>query len=125
MVGHQHAFARREGRIVAEGRDIGTVVFPDARVKIYLDARPEDRALRRHAEERAAGGGDGPEAVERVRRGIAERDRLDASRPVAPLRPAPEAWRLDTSGMTLDEVFAAVRSHVRSRIHPESGPARV
>jgi UDP-arabinose 4-epimerase len=121
MVVHQHAFARREGRIVAEGRDIGSVVFPEAEVKIYLDARPEDRARRRLGQERPGAAETEPGAVEEVLQGISERDRLDRTRSVAPLRPAPDAWRLDTSGMTLEQVFAAVRSHVRSRIHPESG----
>jgi cytidylate kinase len=118
MVGHQRRFAARHGRVVAEGRDIGTVVFPDAAVKVWLDADPGERARRRLREERPGGRDPGtdPEAVERVQAALERRDRLDRTREVAPLEPARDAWRLDTTGMTLAEVFEAVRSHVRSRI---------
>lgn len=115
MVTHQRRFAALNGRIVAEGRDIGTVVFEDADLKIYLDADTGERAERRLAQlGEAAEGRD----VAAVQAGIEERDRLDSTRAVAPLKAAADAWRLDTSKMTLDEVFEAVRSRVPSAIRP-------
>jgi len=115
MVAHQRRFAALNPRVVAEGRDIGTVVFPDAEVKIYLDADTGERARRRlRQEDEVEAGAD--EAS--VRAGIEARDRRDRSREVAPLRIAPDAWRLDTSDMTLDEVFSAVRERVTSAIRP-------
>jgi cytidylate kinase len=116
MVGHQRRFADRNGRVVAEGRDIGTVVFPDARVKIYLDADPSERARRRLVQ--TSGDGGPAEELGDMRARIEERDRLDSSRAVAPLRRAPGAWVLDTTPWTLDEVFDRVRAHVRSVVRP-------
>jgi cytidylate kinase len=118
MVGHQRRFAERNRRIVAEGRDIGTVVFPDARAKIFLDAAVPERARRRLEETARArsAGDDAPADVEGMRSRIEERDRLDSGRAVAPLRRAQDAWYLDTTPLTLDEVFDRVRSHVRSVI---------
>lgn len=116
MVRHQRAFARRYERVVAEGRDMGTVVFPDGEVKIYLDADPRERIRRRVDQVRAEPTPD-PEAVQdeaEIGRGLERRDRIDSTRAVAPLKPAPDAWRLDTTDMTLDEVIAAVRAKVRS-----------
>ena len=84
--------------IVMEGRDIGTNVFPDAAVKIYLTARPEVRAARRAAELRAQG--DEVDEAE-VLSALLERDRRDSTRAVAPLRKAADAVELDTSDMTL------------------------
>ena len=115
MVAHQRRFAAQNPRVVAEGRDMGTVVFPDADVKIYLDADTGERARRRLRQEgEVAEGAD--EAS--VRAGIEARDQHDQSREVAPLRVAEDAWTLDTSQMTLDEVFAAVRERVTSAIRP-------
>jgi CMP/dCMP kinase len=101
--------------IVMEGRDIGTNVFPDAAVKVYLTARPDVRAARRAAELRAEG-----EQVDdaQVLAALLERDRRDSTRAVAPLRKAADAVELDTSGMTLDEVVAAVAGLVRERSGP-------
>lgn len=110
VVDYQRRFAAREGRVVAEGRDTGTVVFPDAVVKVFLDGDPEVRARRRLAQD---GGG---ATLEPVLEAMRERDRLDRTRAVSPLTCAPDAWRLDTTDMTLDQVTQAVRSHVRSRI---------
>jgi cytidylate kinase len=101
--------------VVMEGRDIGTNVFPDAAVKVFLTARPEVRAARRCAELRAAGQ-DVDEAE--VLAALAERDRRDSERPVAPLRRAADAVELDTSPLTLDEVVDAVVAIVRSRVAP-------
>lgn len=115
MVAHQRRFAQGNPRVVAEGRDMGTVVFPDAELKIYLDAQPQERARRRMAQvEEVAAGAD----QEAVRAGLEARDRLDSTREVAPLQQAADAWRLDTTGMTLDEVVEAVGARVRSAIRP-------
>ena len=91
--------------IVMEGRDIGTNVFPDAEVKVYLTARPEVRAARRAAELRAKG-----EEVDdaTVLAALEERDARDSTRAVAPLRKAADAVEVDTSDLTLDEVVDAV-----------------
>ena len=96
--------------IVMEGRDIGTVVFPDAAIKVYLTARPDVRAARRAAELRAKG--DEVDEAE-VLAALLERDRRDSTRSVAPLRKAADAVELDTSAMTLDEVVAAVADIAR------------
>ena len=99
--------------IVMEGRDIGTNVFPDAAVKVFLTARPEVRAARRAAELREAGDDvdDG-----QVLAALLERDRRDSTRVVAPLRVAADAIELDTSGMTLDDVVDAIVGLVRSKV---------
>ena len=101
--------------IVMEGRDIGTNVFPDAAVKVYLTARPDVRAARRAAELRAKG----DEVDEaQVLAALLERDRRDSTRAVAPLRRAADAVELDTSGMTLDEVIEAVAGIARRQVGP-------
>ena len=97
-----------EGPAVMEGRDIGTVVFPEARVKIFLDASAEARAGRRAAELGAP--------VEQVARELAGRDTRDRSRAEAPLVQAPDAEYVDTTGMTAVEVEEAVLKIVRRRI---------
>jgi cytidylate kinase len=98
--------------IVMEGRDIGTNVFPDAGVKVFLTARPEVRAARRAAELQANG-----EDVdeEEVLDALVERDRRDSEREVAPLRKAPDAVEIDTSELTLGEVVDAVVAIVLER----------
>jgi cytidylate kinase len=100
----QRDFARR-GALVAEGRDMGTVVFPQARVKVFLVADPEVRARRRHRELLQAGR---EVSFEQVLSEQLERDEADSGRAVAPLRPAPDARSIDTSAMSIDEVVAAV-----------------
>ena len=91
------------GGVVLDGRDIATAVFPDAEVKIYVDADPAVRARRRHAELRAAGQDADLAAVERD---VRERDWNDSNRADSPLTRAPEAVLLDTTGLSLDEVVA-------------------
>lgn len=103
-----------EGRAILEGRDIGTVVFPDADVKFFLTATVEERAKRRLIELEATGV-DAP-SFEEVRRQIAERDHNDSTRAIAPLRRAEDAVEIDTSRMTLDEVVAKMEETVRSRL---------
>jgi cytidylate kinase len=93
--------------VVMEGRDIGTVVFPDAQIKIYLDADPEIRAGRRAKETGAA--------VDRVAQEIAERDRRDRSRTEAPLTQAPDADYIDSSGLTPEQVEEAILKIIRQR----------
>ena len=101
--------------IVMEGRDIGTNVFPDAAVKIYLTARPEVRAARRAAELREQG-----EHVDdaRVLAALQERDRRDSTRALAPLRKAGDAVELDTTGLTLEEVVEVVVGIAHRQVGP-------
>ena len=100
----QQAMGAR-GRLVAEGRDTGTVVFPGAAWKIYLDATPEERARRRIKQLRERG-----EAVDEaeVLAQIIRRDRDDSERTIAPLRAAPDAVRIDSTGLRVDEVVERV-----------------
>jgi len=95
LVRRQRAWAATHGGGVVEGRDIGSVVFPGAQVKVYLTASPEERARRRHDE--------APE-------GVARRDRIDSTREASPLREAPDAHRLDTTGRTVQDVVEEVLS---------------
>ena len=100
------------GGVVMEGRDIGTVVFPDARVKLYLTADPATRAAQRAAELRAAAATVDEAALARE---LAERDRRDAGRAHSPLRPAADAVVLDTTALTLEDVVEAMERVVRER----------
>jgi CMP/dCMP kinase len=104
-----------EGRVVLEGRDIGTVVFPDAELKVFLTASDEARAKRRHAE-LGASGHDAPYA--QVLADIRERDRRDSERDVAPLRPADDAVVLDTSDVGLEAVVDRLEALVNERRAP-------
>lgn len=93
--------------VVMEGRDIGTVVFPEATVKIFLDALPEERATRRATESRL------PTDV--VEQQIRERDQRDRGRAQSPLIQAPDAVYVDTTGLTIEEVEAAILKIIRDR----------
>jgi cytidylate kinase len=97
MVRRQREWAHKRGGGVMEGRDIGTVVFPDAVLKVYLTARPDVRAERRAAE---VSGLD----YETVAADLARRDAFDSGRDASPLRQAPDAFELDTSDLTIDEI---------------------
>jgi CMP/dCMP kinase len=101
-----------DGGVVLEGRDTGTVVCPDAEVKFYLDAALEERARRRQVELRARGVELGPEAA---RRDIAARDTQDSSRALAPLRKAPDAIEVDSTGLSVDQVVAIMAEAVDRR----------
>lgn len=105
---------RARGPVVAEGRDLGTVVFPDAEVKVYLDAAPAIRAQRRHQELVRRGI---PAPIDEVASDLARRDQRDLSRADSPLAVADDATRLDTSGMTVEaqvaEVVRLARAHPR------------
>ncbi len=109
----QKDFARREGGAVLDGRDIGTVVCPDAEAKLFVTASAEARAGRRHAEHLAAG-----EAVafEGVLAEVRARDERDSGRAHAPLRAAEDAVVLDTSGLDVEEAVAAALAVVRARL---------
>lgn len=111
MVARQQVLGA-EGRIVMEGRDIGTVVFPDAEVKVFLEASLEARARRRHAELRVRGV---EVDLEEVRRQEAERDARDETRSHSPLRPAQDAVILDTTTQTPDQVIATIVRLVQER----------
>lgn len=95
----------RDGGIVMEGRDIGTVVFPDADVKVFLDASVEERARRRHAELRARGV---EIDLQSVRRTEEKRDRRDATRQHSPLHPAPDAVIIDSTNRSVEDTVAMV-----------------
>ena len=99
----QRAMAEGKG-VVMDGRDIGTHVLPDAELKVFLTASPRERALRRY---RQLGEGAGV-SLEQLEREMAERDRLDEGREIAPLLRAPDARFLDTTGMGIDEVVARI-----------------
>jgi cytidylate kinase len=110
LVRSQRAFAA-DYDTVTEGRDQGTVVFPDALVKFFLTASPEERARRRHAELCAAVADVPSEAA--ILAAIRRRDAQDEARAIAPLRPADDAILVDTTGLALDEVVAFLLDAVR------------
>jgi cytidylate kinase len=103
--------AGRQGGVVLEGRDIGTVVFPDAEAKLFLTASVEERARRRFEQLKLAGE---PADLEAVKRDVVERDRRDSTRPIAPLRQAEDAVVVDSSDLGIEEVVARIVSHVRA-----------
>jgi cytidylate kinase len=107
----QRAIGRR-GSVVAEGRDIGTVVFPDADVKVFLDASTQERGRRRYQELRAAGRA--VELDETVRE-MAERDKRDSERDLAPLLQAGDAVRIDSSSYDAEQVAAMVLELVKKK----------
>ena len=107
----QRGFRRPPG-LVADGRDMGTVVFPDALVKVYLTATVQARAERRHKQLMAKGV---DVNVCNVLREVAERDQRDRERAVAPMRPAGDSVRVDTTGVGLEEVVAQVLGVFRRR----------
>jgi cytidylate kinase len=94
--------ARGQGGAVIEGRDIGTVVLPDAELKVYLSAAPEERARRRASQTGREG------ELDRIAAAIARRDRQDSEREASPLKPAADAVVLDTTSLTLEQVITEV-----------------
>jgi cytidylate kinase len=94
--------ARAKGGAVVEGRDIGTVVLPDAELKVYLSAAPEERARRRAYQTGRE------EELDRIRAALARRDRQDSEREISPLKPASDAVVLDTTSLSLEEVISRV-----------------
>lgn len=112
LLDFQRAFGRERGAVL-DGRDIGTVVFPDARVKLFVTASVEERARRRFLELRRRGIAADPAQVEAE---IRDRDAQDANRPVAPLRPAEDAVILDTTALDAEAAFARALALVRERL---------
>jgi cytidylate kinase len=104
LLARQQAFAVPPG-LVADGRDMGTVVFPGAQLKIFLTATPQERALRRYKQLKDKGSDVSLAALSRE---IAERDLRDQTRQVAPLRPAPDACLIDSTGLNVEAVVARV-----------------
>jgi cytidylate kinase len=103
LVDFQRAFARRAGGAVLDGRDIGTVICPDAEVKLYVTASDEIRARRRYLELSAKGHDVTPEGV---LEDLRARDRRDSERATAPLKPADDAVQLDTTDLSIEDAIA-------------------
>ena len=115
----QQDFASQAGGAVLDGRDIGTVICPDAPVKLFVTASLEARADRRFRELRERG----VETIRpRVLAEMAERDRRDSERAAAPLKAAPDAWLLDTSDMDADAAFAAALAFIERKGFRAAGP---
>ncbi|ORA60035.1 Cytidylate kinase [Mycobacteroides franklinii] len=112
LVRQQRELADGSGAVVVEGRDIGTVVLPDADVKIYLTASAQARAQRRNTQNVSGGGAD---EYEQVLADVQRRDHLDSTRAVSPLRPAEDAVEVDTSDMTQEQVVAHLLDLVQTR----------
>lgn len=109
----QQKWISAHGGGVVEGRDIGTVVFPEAKVKIYLTASPEERAARRVGQN----GGD----IATVAASIAERDRIDSGRSDSPLRPADDAVVVDSTGLDISEVVSIIVGHFQQKAGERNG----
>jgi len=120
LVDRQRGFRQWPG-LVADGRDMGSVIFPDARAKVFLTASPEERARRRYKQliEKGIDAN-----ISGLASDIAERDRRDAAREVAPLRPAPDARLIDTTGIGIPEVVEQVLDFLRGRIGELGGQHR-
>jgi CMP/dCMP kinase len=104
LMARQRAFAKPPG-LVADGRDMGTVVFPEAHLKIFLTASAEERALRRYKQLKDKGSDVSLAALSRE---ITERDLRDSNRTVSPLKPAPDAEGIDSTGLTIEQVVEKV-----------------
>jgi CMP/dCMP kinase len=111
LTDRQRSFAKPPG-LVADGRDMGTVIFPGAQLKVFLTASAEERAQRRHKQLIEKGSAASLAALSRE---IAERDLRDSTRQVAPLKPAPDALQLDSTGMSIEAVVERVLSLGRER----------
>jgi CMP/dCMP kinase len=111
LLARQHGFRRLPG-LVADGRDMGTVVFADAPLKVFLTASPEERAKRRHNQLIDKGNADSLAALSRD---IAERDARDSTRAVAPLKPAPDAVVIDTTGIAVADIVGQVLGLARAK----------
>ncbi len=111
LLARQHAFAKPPG-LVADGRDMGTVVFPGADLKIFLTASADERALRRYKQLKDKDSGVSLAALSRE---IAERDLRDSTRAVAPLKPAPDAQMIDSTALSIEQVVNRVLELGRER----------
>ncbi len=113
LVDFQRNFARRAGGAVLDGRDIGTVICPDADVKLFVTASPEVRAERRFLELRDKGSDVSPE---QVLADVRERDARDAERSTAPMKPADDAVLLDTSDLSIEDALAQAVEHIQKKL---------
>jgi cytidylate kinase len=113
LVTNQRAWVERHDGGVVEGRDIGTVVFPDAAVKVFLTASDDERARRRQQDERSAAR---EVEVESVREEMARRDRADSTRSASPLQRAPDALVLDTTHVSVPDIVSAIVDRFHARI---------
>ena len=120
LVAWQRDFAA-ENDVIAEGRDQGTVVFPDALCKFFLTASLQERARRRGDEYVARGE---PIPLAKVLNNLRERDERDEARAIAPMKPAPDATIIDTTGLSLDDVVRRLEREVRARLETVSAIAR-
>ncbi len=111
LLERQRAFAQTPG-LVADGRDMGTVIFPAAALKVFLTASAEERAQRRHKQLKDKGS---TVSLAALSREIAERDLRDSTRSVAPLRPAPDAVMLDSTGLDVEQVVERILALGRER----------
>ena len=119
LLKYQKEFSSQASGAVLDGRDIGTVICPDAPVKLFVTASTEVRAERRYRELRAKG----LDTIKpRVLAEMAERDRRDSERAAAPMKAAPDAYHLDTSDMDADAAFAAALAFIASKGFRSSGP---
>jgi cytidylate kinase len=116
LVAQQRAWVEQHGGGVVEGRDIGTVVFPAAPVKVFLTASDAERAQRRQRDEVAA---ERPADVAAVQESLARRDALDSGRATSPLRPADDAVLIDTTGRPVHEIVADIVGRFRAKV-PEA-----
>jgi cytidylate kinase len=118
LVAKQRTWAEQHGGGVVEGRDIGTVVFPEATVKVFLTASDVERARRRQQDEFAARH---EVEVERVREGMARRDEADSTRSASPLQAADDAIMLDTTDLSVGDIVTAIVDRYRARTVRGSG----
>jgi cytidylate kinase len=119
LLNFQKKFAYQGSGAVLDGRDIGTVICPDAAIKLFVTASPQARAERRYQELRERGA---DTIKPRVLAEMAERDRRDSERAAAPLKAAPDAYLLDTSDMDADAAFAAALAFIERKGFRSSGP---
>ena len=113
LIAFQREFARRDGGAVLDGRDIGTVICPDAEVKLFVTASAECRAERRYRELKEAGQ---PASLADVLDEVRKRDARDMGRADAPLRPADDAVMIDTTEMSIDEAVAVAEAAVQAKL---------
>ncbi|MBU1171108.1 MAG: (d)CMP kinase [Proteobacteria bacterium] len=111
LLGLQRKLAMEKG-VVFEGRDMGTVVFPEAEMKFYLDASPEVRAYRRYLELKDSKA----VTLEQVETDLRKRDENDSSRALAPLKPADDAVKIDATPIQVDDVIQTMMNHIKSKI---------
>ncbi len=116
LIQRQRAFAHQPGGAVLDGRDIGTVIAPDADAKLYITASPTERARRRHAELRKAGD---MTSFDAILRDLRDRDRRDMQRTEAPLKQAEDAGLLDTSFLSIGPAVQRAIALVEARIRPK------